>query len=103
MSFCRDSRSAATSPHRAEVGTEPDADGAAVPAEGLPAEAGAPGELPLEPQAAASSTRLDRRTFRPVRRLGVTLVILRQHDSGGPAPPHTRRVIPAVRQRRERA
>ena len=72
---------------------ETDAGGAAAPDEGLPADAAPPGVLPPEPQAAASSTRLGRRTFRQARRLGVTLLILSERGGRRPSPPHTGRVI----------
>jgi hypothetical protein len=63
VSSCSDPRSAATSEHNAAETdvVEADADGAAALEEGLPADAGLPDALPPEPQAAASSTRPDRR------------------------------------------
>jgi hypothetical protein len=94
VSSCSDPRSAATSEHNAaEVDVaEPDADGAAALDEGLPADAGLPDPLPPEPQAAASSTRPERRMPRQAWRLNVTLLILREPAAGRPASPHTRRV-----------
>ena len=66
VSSCSDPRSAATSAHNAAEAdvAEPEADGAAALDEGLPADAGLPDALPPELQAAASSTRPDRRMFR---------------------------------------
>ena len=63
VSSCSDPRSAATSEHDAAEAdvAEPDADGAAALDEGLPPDAGLPDTLPPEPQAAASSTRPERR------------------------------------------
>jgi hypothetical protein len=61
VSSCSDPRSAATSEHNA---AESDADGAAALDDALPADDGLPDALPLELQAAASSTRTDRRTAR---------------------------------------
>jgi len=58
VSSCSDPRSAATSEHNA---AESDADGAAALDDALPADDGLPDALPLELQAAASSTRTDRR------------------------------------------
>ena len=91
VSSCSDRRSAATSEHNAaEVDVaEPDADGAAALDEGLPADAGLPDPLPPEPQAAASSTRPERRMPRQAWRLSVTLLILREPAAERPASPHT--------------
>ena len=75
VSSCSDPRSAATSEHNA---AESDADGAAVLDDGLPTDDGLPDALPLELQAAVSSTRTDGRTARQARRLSVTLLILRE-------------------------
>ena len=96
VSACSDPRSAATSEHNAAEAdvAEADADGAAALGEGLPADAGLPEALPPELQAAASSTRPDRRMFRQAGRLSVTLLILRERAAGRPASPHARRVIP---------
>ena len=97
VSSCSDPRSAATSEHNAAETdvAEADADGAAALDEGLPADAGLPDdELPPELQAAASSTRPERRMFRHAGRLRVTLLILRERAAGWPASPHTWRVIP---------
>jgi hypothetical protein len=95
VSSCSDPRSAATSEHNAAEAdvAEADADGAAALDEGLPADAGLLDALPPELQAAASSTRPDRRTFRQAGRLSVSLLILRERAAGRPASPHTRRVI----------
>ena len=80
VSSCSDPRSAATSEHNvAEAGAdEAGADGAAALDEGLPADAGLSDALPPEPQAAASSTRPERRMPRQVCRLSVTPLILRE-------------------------
>jgi hypothetical protein len=96
VSSCSDPRSAATSEHNAAETdvAEADADGAAALGEGLPADAGLLDALPPELQAAASSTRPDRRMFRHAGRLSVTLLILRERAAGRPASPHARRVIP---------
>jgi len=105
VSSCSDPRSAATSEHDAAEAdvAEPDADGAAALGEGLPPDAGLPDTLPPEPQAAASSTRPERRMPRQACRLSVTLLILREPAAGRPASPHTRRVnsaAPAVTRQR---
>ena len=94
VSSCSDPRSAATSEHDAAEAdvAEPDADGAAALDEGLPPDAGLPDTLPPEPQAAASSTRPERRMPRQACRLSVTLLILREPAAGRPASPRTRRV-----------
>jgi hypothetical protein len=92
VSSCSDPRSAATSEHNA---AESDGDGAAVLADGLPAD-GLPDALPLELQAAASNTRTARRTARQARRISVTLLILGERAVRRPASPHTRRVIPQM-------
>jgi hypothetical protein len=96
VSCCSDPRSAATSEHNAAEAdvAEADADGAAALDEGLPADAGLPDALPPELQAAASSTRPDRRMFRQAGRESVSLLILRERAAGRPASPHARRVIP---------
>src|SRR4051794_19969538 len=96
VSSCTDPRSAATSEHNAAEAdvAEADADGTAALDEALPADAGLPEVLPPELQAAASSTRPDRRMFRQAGRLSVTLLILRERAAGRPASPHARRVIP---------
>jgi hypothetical protein len=99
-----DPRSAATSEHNAAEAdvAEADADGAAALDEGLPADAGLPEALPPELQAAASSTRLDRRMFRQACRDSITLLILRKRAAGRPASPHARWVkfqLMAVRPR----
>ena len=88
VSLSRDPRSATTSSHKAEVA----AGAAAALDEELPAEAWPPDELPLEPQAAASRTRPDIRTFRQA--LPRTLLILCERDACFRAPPHPGRVIP---------
>ena len=93
VSLCRDPRSAATSSHKAEVA----AGAAAALDEELPADAWPlgelpPDELPLEPQAAASRTRPEIRTFRQT--LPRILLILCERDVRFPAPPHPRRVVP---------
>jgi hypothetical protein len=77
VSSCSDPRSAATSEHNAAEAdvAEADADGAAALDEGLPADAGLPDALPPELQAAASSTRPDRRMFRQAGRDSVTLLM----------------------------
>src|SRR5580704_7114082 len=93
VSSCSDPRSAATSEHNA---AESDTDGAALLDDGLPTGDGLPDALPLELQAAVSSTRTDRRTARQARRLSVTLLILRERAARRPASPHTRRVIPQM-------
>jgi hypothetical protein len=94
VSSCSDPRSAATSEHDAAEAdvAEADADGDAALDEGLPADAGLPDALPPEPQAAARSTRPERRMPRQACRLSVTLLILREPAAGRPASPHTRRV-----------
>ena len=96
VSSCSDPRSAATSEHNAAETdvAEADADGAAALDEGLPADGGLPEVLPPELQAAASSTRPERRMFRQAGRLSVILLILRERAAGRPASPHARRVIP---------
>jgi hypothetical protein len=96
VSCCSDPRSAATSEHNAAETdvAEADADGAAALDEGLAADAGLPDALPPELQAAASSTRPDRRMFRQAGRESVSLLILRERAAGRPASPHARRVIP---------
>ena len=91
-SSCSDPRSAATSEHNV---AEADADGAAALDDGLPPDAGLPDPLPPEPQAAASSTRPERRTPRQAW-LSVTLLILREPAARRPASPHTRRVNSAA-------
>jgi hypothetical protein len=80
VSACSDPRSAATSEHNAAEtdADEADADGAAALDEGLPADAGLSDALPPESQAAASSTRPERRMPRQARRVSVTLLILRE-------------------------
>ena len=88
VSLCRDPRSAATSSHKAEVA----AGAAAALGEELPAVAWPLGELPLEPQAAASRTRPEIRTFRQT--LPRILLILCERDVRFSAPPHPRRVVP---------
>ena len=88
VSLCRDPRSAATSSHRAEVA----AGAAAALDEELPADAWPLDEPLLEPQAAASRTRPEIRTFRQT--LPRTLLILSERGVRFPAPPHPRRVIP---------
>src|SRR5450755_311602 len=87
VSRWRDPRSAATSSHKAEVA----AGAAAALDEEPPADGWPPDELPLEPQAAASRTRPDIKTYRQTLR---TLLILCERDARFPAPPHPRRVIP---------
>ena len=93
VSSCSDPRSAATSEHNAAEAdvAEADAAGAAALDDGLPPDAGLPDPLPLEPQAAASSTRPERRMPRQAW-LSVTLLILREPAAGRPVSPHTRRV-----------
>lgn len=81
VSFSTDPRSAATSWHRAEADAEVDGDGEAEFGAAPVADAGEPAELPLEPHAAASSTRLDRRRFRQTWRLNDTRLILRERGS----------------------
>jgi hypothetical protein len=77
VSFCTDACTAATSWHTAEVDAELAADdaaalGEALAADGeLPADAALPAEPPLELQAAASSTRADRRMIRETWRLAL--------------------------------
>src|SRR5689334_21500372 len=105
VSSCSDPRSAATSEHDAAEAdvAEPDADGAAALGEGCRRTPGSPDTLPPEPQAAASSTRPERRMPRQACRLSVTLLILREPAAGRPASPHTRRVnsaAPAVTRQR---
>jgi hypothetical protein len=80
VSSCSDPRSAATSEHNAAEAdvAEADADGAAALDEGLSADAGLPDALPPELQAAASSTRPDRRMFRQAGRGSVTLLMAAQ-------------------------
>jgi hypothetical protein len=94
VSSCTDPRSAATSEHDAAEAdvAEADADGAAALDEGLPADAGLPDALPPEPQAAASSTRPERRMPRQACRLSVALLILCEPAAERPASPHTQRV-----------
>ena len=100
VSSCSDPRSAATSEHNAAEAdvAEADADGAAALDDGLPPDAGLPDPLPPEPQAAASSTRPERRMPRQAW-LSVTLLILREPAARRPASPHTRRVNSAALRR----
>src|ERR1051325_9527428 len=96
VSSCSDPRSASTSEHNAADtdADDADADGAAALDGGLlPADAGLSDALPPEPQAAASSTRPERRMPRQACRLSVTPLILRERAAGRPASPHTRRLI----------